>query len=280
MTNLGKLFLFIVTILSAVFFVLSIIVNGSHIDYQEQLRTLTNENNTLSTNVRTLTEELQNGLTFQAQESAARRTALGALQTQKNEMSETLTQREAEVRSLQAQNTTMLQTLEQTQNELKRVTDENENIRTQVSTTIEDRDDLRKRLIEITDQLYSLRSTHGDMTDRVRNLQDANTLLEARTNAQAESLKAAGLPENPDDAPPADLRGIITAVQDNELVEVSLGRDDGLREGHFLEAYRGGQYLGRLRIVRVSDDKAIGEVLATYRRGFIQQNDIVVAKIL
>ena len=64
-----------------------------------------------------------------------------------------------------------------------------------------------------------------------------------------------------------------------QQVVVSVGRDDGLRAGHKLEVYRGGQYLGRIEIKSIKDDQAIGQILASFRKGFIQAGDKVAAKI-
>ncbi len=279
MTDLGKVFVIIVTVLSTGFLTLSMVVNASHVNYREKSNEVEKTNRQLTANVQELKTAVEQGQTELAQEQAARRQAIAALQTQNDTVTKTLSQREAEVRNLQSQNTELTQTMAQTQDELKRVTEENNNIRTQIATTLEDRNDLRSKVIARTDELYNLQSLLADSKDRVKQLQDEVTILEARSTTAAATLAAAGLSENPEDVPPSDVKGIITAVSGSDLVEISLGRDDGLRPGHQLEVYRGNQYLGRIRIQRVDDDKAIGEILPAYRRGYIKQNDIVAAKI-
>lgn len=279
MSDLGKLFTLIILVLSVAFFTLSVAVNGSHMNYREKTAQIEQENTSLNQTVTNLKNSLEQGQTLLAQEQAARRSALAALQTQNSSQSDTLAQREAELRSTLSQNTILLQTLEQTQNELKRVTAENDNIRKQIASTLEDRNDLRRRIVSTTDQLYSLESTHADLKDQTKSLQDELTILEARKNAAISMLAAAGLPENPEDTPPENVKGVITAISGKELVEISLGKDDGLRVGHQLEVYRGSQYLGRIVIKRVNDDSAVGEILAGFRRGFIQPNDTVASKI-
>jgi hypothetical protein len=72
---------------------------------------------------------------------------------------------------------------------------------------------------------------------------------------------------------------VVLAVGQNGLVEISLGRDDGIREGHQLDVYRGGQYLGRIEIRRTQDDKSVGQILPGFRKGFIQQGDDVAATV-
>ena len=279
MTDLGKVFVVIVTVLSASFLVLAMVVNATHVNYRDKADKLATENSRLQSNVAELKSAVQRGQTELAQEQAARRSALAALQTQIGSISGVLATNEAQLRALQSQNTEQNQALSQTQDELLRVTSENTNIRNQINTTLEDRNDLRSKIINRTDELYNFQSMFKDAEARNSNLQDQVTLLQARNTTASATLAAAGLPEDPEDVPPANVKGVVTAVSGNNLVEISLGRDDGLRPGHQLEVYRGNQYLGKIRIQRVSDDKAVGEIIPNFRRGFIQQNDTVAATV-
>ena len=48
----------------------------------------------------------------------------------------------------------------------------------------------------------------------------------------------------------------MLAVSAENLVEVSIGSDDGLRVGNKLEIYRGSHYLGRIEVMRLDVDRA------------------------
>ena len=76
-----------------------------------------------------------------------------------------------------------------------------------------------------------------------------------------------------------EVNGQVTAVATNGLVEVSLGRDDGMREGFTLEAHRNGQYLGRLLVKTVSDNKSVAEIITSYQKGYIREGDRVDSKL-
>jgi len=71
----------------------------------------------------------------------------------------------------------------------------------------------------------------------------------------------------------------VLAVGAGQSVEVSVGRDDGLRTGHQLDIFRNGSYLGRIEIRTIADDKAVGKILPSYRKGFIQAGDRVASKV-
>ena len=71
-----------------------------------------------------------------------------------------------------------------------------------------------------------------------------------------------------------------------ELVEISIGSDDGLLKGHHLFVYRSGlkdggkpKYLGKIRIVSTQPDLSVGVVLEETRGGIIQKGDNVTTKL-
>ena len=93
-------------------------------------------------------------------------------------------------------------------------------------------------------------------------------------------------------APPPRVEGIIEEVQAakrqgaSELVEISLGSDDGLKKGHEMTVSRAGlkggqkaKFLGMIRIVKTYPDKAVGEVIEGTRNGVIQKGDNVTTKL-
>lgn len=282
MTLLGKVFMFAILLLSGIFFSFAVAINASHTNwrdaatgpkgYQAQIKDYKNTITELKASI----EKAQNEL---ATEQAARRVALAALQTQLVEEREKLSAKEAELLSLQSTNTLQNQTLNQTQQDLSRLTKENTAIKQQIDSTIQDRNTQRTRVISLTDELNGLQSIVGDLRAMEQRLQNDLTVLTARNNTMVATLVAAGLKEDQDDAPPSDLKGVILAVGRENMVEISLGRDDGIKKDHELEVYRGAQYLGRIRIIQTQDDKSIGVIIPGYRKGLIQQGDKVAAKI-
>lgn len=76
---------------------------------------------------------------------------------------------------------------------------------------------------------------------------------------------------------PPSARGKVIRVNQNRMVELSLGSNDGLRATHQLDAYRGQDYLGRVEVLSTSTDRAVAMILMSYQRGTIQPGDDVVA---
>jgi len=278
MTFLGRVFTIVILVCSVAFFVAALLANASHMNYKEKLVLLRSQVEQLNTTIKatkTANEKLQTSL---SQEQIARRAALAALQTQLDLSSSQLAEANKKLSDLNSVNTMQNQNLSQTIDRLKATQSQNEAYKMEIDKVITDRNSVRIAVIKLTDELNSLKSIESDLVDQVKQLQDSSTMFEALSDTRGSALKSFGL-SDVDDVPPADLRGEVLAVNSNQLVEISLGRDDGLREGHTLEIYRGAQYLGRVQIIKTQDDKSIGKILASFRKGYIQAGDKVASKV-
>jgi uncharacterized protein YlxW (UPF0749 family) len=87
--------------------------------------------------------------------------------------------------------------------------------------------------------------------------------------------------------PPPEVTGVVMNTRAgqtgrSDLVEISLGSDDGLSRGHNLYVYRNqgdGKYLGRISLVYVTPDRAVGAVMEKSRNGVISEGDYVTSKL-
>jgi hypothetical protein len=282
MTLLGKVFMFSVLLLSGIFFSLALAVNASHTKWREAVTAPNGYQAQIKKMEATITElkaAIEKASNELAIEQAARRIALASLQTQLSEQQGELEKKESDLLELQRTRRLQDDTLSRTSQDLERVTAENSEIKKLIDQTIQDRNSQRAKVIELTDTYNSLQSIFSDAQTQAKELENQNSLLEARANIMRSTLNKAGLNEDLDDAPPEGLRGLILKVGRDNLVEVSLGRDDGVKVDHEFEVSRGSSYLGKIRIMKVEDDKAIGIILPAYRRGLIQQGDKIAAKL-
>jgi hypothetical protein len=277
MTLLGKSFSVVILILSAVFMVLALAVNASHRNWRDVVLTGVNGQpglktqieNTLRTNeqLRDSKDRIQAALN---REQAARRTALAALQTQLDQLKSDLQQSESTVQQLTAQLTVLSQTDLSRAEELERLTAENANLRTQIRKEQQDRDQLFTQTLELTDQMNKLRGFKQQLEDR-------NSELLAQATRFKEVLDAKGIDVNePLDGAPPDRNGNILQIdRPRQLVLVSIGYDEGLRKGHFLDVTRGGRYVGKLKVRNTEPDRAVAEILENYSEGILQEGDRV-----
>jgi hypothetical protein len=90
-------------------------------------------------------------------------------------------------------------------------------------------------------------------------------------------------------APPPPVDGIVTGVRKNranrvQLIEISIGSDDGLVKGNELDVVRivgqdNSQWLGRVRVVDLGPDWAVAEVILPSKNGIIQDGDNVTTRL-
>ena len=77
-------------------------------------------------------------------------------------------------------------------------------------------------------------------------------------------------------------RGKITATaraDGGQLIEITIGYDDGVRPGQTVEIFRGERYLGRAEILKSDPDQAVGRVMREFQQGQIQEGDDVATKL-
>lgn len=267
MTLLGKVFTGLVFLLSVIFFALSVAVNAQHINQKTLANTLKTQVTNLTTENNELKGIIQDTKTELAIEQAARRNALAALQSQLDDKQDELEKQETTLANLQSAHTSTVQTLEATQVDLKKQTSDNEDLRKKFVDAKLDRDQIFQRLVAAKDEYNRLQGA-------MQSLQKQQKLLASDYAAAKEKLDILGIGPNTLLTAPA-ANGKVLAVATNGMVEVSLGRDDGMKAGFTLEAHRDGNYLGRLKIRTVRSDKSIAEILPDYHRGAILEGDRV-----
>jgi hypothetical protein len=125
------------------------------------------------------------------------------------------------------------------------------------------------------DKLHIATRQLADLTDRNNQL--------ATDVAKAKLLLATLIPgatiDDPINRQPPTVRGEVLAVDKENHVEISLGTDDGLREGNMLEIYRGDKYLGRLQLLEVQPHRAVGKVLKELQQDVIRDHDQVATRL-
>lgn len=124
-----------------------------------------------------------------------------------------------------------------------------------------ERDKNLKSVVELTDQLHQA-------FNEVKRLK--------AENAQLRGL----VPQPPSDVgEPPEVDGLVTADPSGDLVEISLGTDDGLKAGHRLKVYRlsngTNADLGRIVVVKALADKAICKIDGKAAKQPIQKGDRV-----
>ncbi len=152
-----------------------------------------------------------------------------------------------------------------------------ETLRTDKAEAQTDRDAHFKQVLQLEDTLHQAVNERERLRKRMvelaEDLRKAETVLRHFGYDKDMSL---------DPFPPI-VKGTVAAVTRPDLIEISIGSDDGLKVGHKLEVLRdaGGRsiYVGRVYVVKTTFDKAACKVDPNFRKSNIQMGDRVTSKI-
>jgi uncharacterized protein YlxW (UPF0749 family) len=283
MTLVGKIFTVLIFIMSLVFMSFAVMVFATHRNWKEiatnpdpgpgkklGLQQQLEQAKLKRTELENQLAVTQNDL---KEEQASRRMALAALQVRLARSEEALGLKQGELDTLNANHTKVAEGLSLAEERLKALETETQALRVTLRDTQHATDKTFDTVVTLTDQLNQAEGL------KLR-LGEKNTQLAQEVTRMKMVMDANGLTVNTlvsHIAPKVE--GRVLAVGDKDLVEISIGSDDGLKEGHALEVYRGNTYLGRIIIRRTAPDRAVGQIVRELQRGQIKQGDNVSSKL-
>ena len=282
MTLLGKVFTVLIFVMSILFMGFSVVVFATHRNWKSlvdnsdtakgplglkhQLQAQVETNKSLRTELDTLKNQL-------AVEMAARRSALGATETKLAEAQQRLSAKEAELAGLQSAQTEATAALNAAETRNKELVVETQKLRDEIRVAQGERDKYFQRTVELTDKKHEAEGIE-------RNLKERQAQLIAEISKYKRVTDVLGVnPNMPVEAIAPPLDGIVVAVSEKNLIEVSLGSDDGLRVGHRVEVFRDNNYLGSAVVLKTNPDRAVAQVDDKSQRGMIKVRDRVATKL-
>jgi hypothetical protein len=283
MTFIGKIFTVLIFIMSIVFMSLSLMVFATHknwkliatnaqpgpgqpLGYKQQLEQRQQE-------IKKLRDEKAKFEELFAAERAARTYIVASLNSKLTQLDGQLKQKETELTKLQGahtEQTTALQTLE---NNNKALIEEVAQLRDNIKVAQQDRDAQFTEVVRLTDVLHTTTGELRVRSERVGQLVDV--VASQKRVMDKHGLTPFSLVRQIE--PKVD--GVVLAVGAKDMIEVSLGADDGLKEGHKMEVFRGATYLGRIVIIKTEATRAIGRLVPEYKKGDIRKDDRVTTRL-
>jgi chromosome segregation ATPase len=272
MNLIGKIFVVLIFVMSLVFMSFAVAVYGTHQNWKKKAEDLTTQLADARKNLQFREEEKAKLEENIAKEAIAKREALAKLETEKAELQRQRDDMSKMRDELVAKDKTNVAALDSAQQNLKKLTAEVEGLRGEIREAQADRDKHFEQVVKLTDQIHQ---AQGDL----KRLDERNLQLAAQVAASGKVLAAHGLTKDtPVDGIPPAIRGKVLAINQDNMIEVSLGSDDGLRAGHTLEIFRASNYLGRLQVLRTETDRAVGKILPGFKKAAIQKGDDVATR--
>lgn len=282
MTLVGKIFTVLIFVMSIIFMTASVMVFATHKNWKEyadnsdtaagkklglkqELEQRTQLLKEAEENVNRLKNELN-------EELAARKSVLAALQARLTRSETELTAKQAELDRLAVDHSTIVKENETRQVRLTQLEEENKRIRDELRLVQRDLDQKFLVVVDLTDKLNQAESLRQLLDER--NREAAFQMAQMKMVLDANGLTADSLVSHI----PPKVEGVVLAVSDRDLLEISIGADDGLKVGHSLDVYRGNTFLGRIVIRRTAPDRAVGQLIKELQRGQIKGGDRVTTK--
>lgn len=279
MNLIGKVITVLIFIMSLVFMAMAVSVYATHKNWRDvvkgpdgqsgleaQIRQLRTEEDQLKDRINKLNTQLTH-------ERVARRFALAALQARSKAQEAELARLETANAELVKSEADMKIALQLTEANAKKLKEEVDQLWADIKVAQSDRDKQFNEVVQMTDRLQQLRVEQERLKEREIQLVDMTARMKR-------VLTAFGKDEyTPVDGIAPALDGLVTSINERDLVEVSLGSDDGIIAGNTMDVFRGDNYLGRIRILRTEPNRAVGQVLQEFRRGLIREGDYVSTKL-
>ncbi len=277
MNLVGKIMIVLILVMSILFMGFALAVYSTHQNWRESADNLKQEGGQLRAKKAQLENkiaQLQNEIEF---ERAARREAIANLVTRENQKNQELLRRDQDYANVQDQFRQALETVKTSQARLDALSKEVDSLRESNRIARKERNEAFMMSKQLTD---AINQGEGDL----RRMKQRNMELLQQNGRQQLVLDRNGLSEfSPVDDIAPKVEGQVTRIVDG-LVEVSIGADEGLQEGHQLKIFRlsgnVGSYLASIEIVDTNSDRAVGRIVPGTREGIIRKGDRVATKIL
>ncbi|MGC4003130.1 MAG: hypothetical protein QM811_08330 [Pirellulales bacterium] len=278
MNLLGKIFVFLILFLSVAFMAMSMMVYATHRNFRAEIensggpkgngwKTIYAEKSAEAEKLIKERDELSAQLA--AEKLAAERTR-AIVVDQRNKLiedvktaKESLVQKEKALADATQTNTQLQANLE--------MHAKAEAALVEVVKTSQDENKTRfATVLKLSDENNALSAQIPNLLERAKQLAEQVATAKVMLGKYGKTLSD---PLN-DVPPPVD--GLVTRVgqlRDPNLIELSLGFDDGMRIGHTVDLFRGPNYLGRATITAVEGNRSVAKVLKDDLRAPVKDND-------
>ncbi len=275
MNLFGKILTILVLIMSIVFMSFTMMTYATHRNWRDAHRKVTTQLNNAQDLMKQKQIEVDRVGALLTAERAARSKALASLEQKSNDLNQLLAAEEAKSQSLQTNARLSEQTAQTAQTEMERLKNEVNALREDLKLAQQATNDKLRLASVLQDKLNQTEGQLKRVTER-------REVMRTQLSRAKLVLDRNGLDENsPIDNIPPELDGVVTAVRDTNLIEVSLGSDEGIQAGHKLDIYRqDGSYIGRVVVTDTVSDRAVARIVPEYRQGVIRIGDRVATQLL
>jgi hypothetical protein len=273
MSLLGKILTVGILIASLFLMFFGMTVYGLHRNWKADYDALNTQLTAARSEINSLTSKYEDQITQLNSQFEASQQEVRKLETARVEVLGQNQQIQAEVDDLRRERANAVATVAATEENNSTLMQEVVGLRQETQEAQQARDAAFAKTLAATSDLHIVAGQLQTVRER------SEQLLSQLAKALG-SLRDHGI--DPDAEAIARVRGEISATrraEGGQLIEITIGFDDGIRPGHTVEVFRGDRYLGRAEILRADPDRSVARILREFQQGPIQQGDDVATKL-
>ncbi len=284
MNLVGKIFVVLVLLMSVIFAGFAVAVYATHRNWKLVVDNqdtgpgrpplgLKQQLEQREQRLRELTDRRNELARLLEQEKSAYEQVRVKLENEKEELRRERDDRESKLADVTQAHREALAVVDASHKELARLRTEIDGLQASVLKFQRERDDHFTEVVRLTDELHAA-------VFELNQLKDTNRELLVELTEMKNKLRAAKIdPDAPMGLPVVE--GLVMSILGDGLVEISIGSDDGLRQGHQLYVYRvgGGRstYVGKVEVLRTNVDRSVGKIIEA--QGNLARGDRVASQL-
>jgi len=281
MTFVGKILVILIMALALVFLGVSTVVFTTHTNWKEatakekkKVDELQRKTSDLTASVDAAKKDLEKAAADHQQATKQAQDRIKSLEDETKGLQNEVTQARTKLEVAQQSANVALTLSEERLKETTQLRDQKSAVEKQANEYKLQQTEYQDKIRELERQTKSLDENNKRLRDSVARFQTA--------------LRKAGLSDDPStyqalESPPPVQGEVRRVDSSNRSIEITIGSDDGLVPGHELYLYRTkprAEYLGRIRVLTVDPDQAVGKVIGNTVNGKkIQEGDVVSSQI-
>ena len=247
MNLVGKIFTVLIFLMCVVFGTFALMVHAAHKNWKVEAVDLSQKLTAASKEKQDLTEEkkvLENAL---VDEKDRTRRRLTALEQEAKKVIADKSELESKIQVEEGKSRVLALAIKETSQRIGVMQTEIEGMRNNIKVAVDERNSTQKKLVDTTDDLMNAVAERQKLEKLQRELATQIMKMKevlAYTKTALDNFK---------NASPEGLEGEVTSVPRPDVVEISVGADDGVRKGHKFVVTRPstGKYIGMVEVIQV-----------------------------
>ena len=274
MNLMGKIFTFLIFLMSTVFLIVSIMVGASDRNWKDEASKMKNRASSALSNIDSLKDETAKLEKTLELEKSSRQLELANLQSQNSSSISELREKTDQFNDVQQTAQTYGRELEEANRrlvdqdtELKNLKENNTKLVDDIANQFKENRDIEKLLFQQTSELEELRKKEADLAAQLALSMKVLTKNGLTVNSLTDSI-----------AP--KIEAVVTAVgQNGDKFAIMAGLDDGLRKGHEMDIYRSSRHVGVGIVVAAENNRSVLSIVKGMMNDIVREGDNVTTKL-